>query len=264
MPADSLQFDQETSRQLLVGYSSPDVAATRIEVLKGLALRAGEHVLDIGSGPGLLLAEMARSVGENGRACGVDASANMNALARDTCGAFPWVELEEADVTSMPFEDASFDAAASTQVYEYVPDVDAALRELSRVLKPGGRAFILDTVFDSITWHTRDPARTKRMLQVFNAHATHQELPFTLSRRLAEAGFMVTHKGILPLFNTELHPNTFAMFYLNVMGSYVSGRDGISEEDVQAFKDEQQALSDAGEFFLSLNRYVFLAVKPPA
>ena len=65
----------------------------------------------------------------------------------------------KADATRLPFEAGHFDAAVSTQVYEYVPDVDRALADLYRVLRPGGRALILDTDWDSLVWHSSDQAR---------------------------------------------------------------------------------------------------------
>ena len=55
------------------------------------------------------------------------------------------VDWVGCDAMALPCEDGSFDAAVSTQVYEYVPDMKSALAELHRVLVPGGRVFILDT-----------------------------------------------------------------------------------------------------------------------
>jgi 2-polyprenyl-3-methyl-5-hydroxy-6-metoxy-1,4-benzoquinol methylase len=65
-----LQFDEENSRKVESLYLTPDVVAQRHQVLKALALREGERVLDIGSGPGLLANEMAALVGRGGRVCG--------------------------------------------------------------------------------------------------------------------------------------------------------------------------------------------------
>jgi arsenite methyltransferase len=62
----------------------------------------------------------------------------------------PAPQYAEGDALAMPFPDASFDAAASTQVYEYVEDMAAALAEARRVLRPGGRLLVLDTDWDSI------------------------------------------------------------------------------------------------------------------
>jgi hypothetical protein len=65
--SNGLQFDEETSRKVESLY-----VAQRGQVLEALALRKGERVLDIGSGPGLLAYDMAASVGRDGRVCGID------------------------------------------------------------------------------------------------------------------------------------------------------------------------------------------------
>ena len=65
--SNGLQFDEEISRKVESLYMTPDVVAQRRQVLKALALREGERILDIGSGPGLLAYDMAASVGRNGR-----------------------------------------------------------------------------------------------------------------------------------------------------------------------------------------------------
>ena len=60
----------------------------------------------------------------------------MLAMSQKRCADQPWAEFRAADAAHLPYPDQSFDAAVSTQVYEYVPDVPAALRELWRVLRP--------------------------------------------------------------------------------------------------------------------------------
>ena len=77
-----LEFDEETSRRVEAVFLTPDVVAQRCQVLKALELTAGERVLDIGSGPGLLAHEMAAAVGPEGRVCGVDISEPMLAIAK--------------------------------------------------------------------------------------------------------------------------------------------------------------------------------------
>jgi SAM-dependent methyltransferase len=148
-------FDQDASRKLEATYQTPDVIAQRAATLHALALQAGERVVDIGSGPGLLAAEMAAQVGPAGRVIGLDLSDSMLALSRQRCGDLATsksLSFLKADAARLPFADSLFDVAVSTQVYEYVPDVPAALAEVYRVLRPGGRVLILDTDWDSIVW----------------------------------------------------------------------------------------------------------------
>jgi arsenite methyltransferase len=143
-----LQFDENASRHIQRMYSTPDVVQQRAEVLALLAAQPGERVLDIGSGPGFLVASLADAVGDGGAVHGLDPSPPMNAVARDLIGSRPWARIDDGDAVELPYPDRAFDAAVSTQVYEYVADIPRALSELRRVLRPGGRALVLDTDWD--------------------------------------------------------------------------------------------------------------------
>jgi arsenite methyltransferase len=104
-------------------------------------------VLVVGSGPGFLVAEMAERVGPTGHVTGLDISDSMVALARRRCTQGPIrnrTGIVKADAAALAFPGGSFDVGVSTQVYEYVPNISAALTELHRVLRPGGRAPILE------------------------------------------------------------------------------------------------------------------------
>lgn len=256
-----LQFDEETSRKVEAAYQTPDVIAQRRQVLKALDLRAGEQVLDIGSGPGLLAYEMAVSVGQSGRVCGIDTSEDMLAMSRKRCADKPWTEFKKADAAELPYQNDSFDAAVSTQVYEYVPDIPAALTGLYRVMRPGSRVLIIDTDYGSLIIHTKDQVRMERVLSAWNEHFVHATLPRSLSRQLREAGFTIRQRAVIPMFNPEYQDNTFAKGALSIMASFAVGRKGVSQEEASAWFAEFADLGKQGEFFFSLNRYLFVADK---
>jgi arsenite methyltransferase len=260
--SDGLQFDEETTRKVEAVYQTPDVIAQRRQVLKALDLTAGEQVLDIGSGPGLLAYEMAVSVGQGGRVCGIDTSEEMLAMSRTRCADKPWTEFQKGDAAKLPYPDNSFDAAVSTQVYEYVADIPAALAELSRVMRAGGRVLIMDTDYGSLVIHTKDKVRMERVLSAWNEHFVHAALPRTLSLQLREAGFKIRQRDVVPMFNPEYQENTFAKGVLNIMASFAVGRKGVSQEEADAWLAEFAELGKQGEFFFSLNRYLFVADKP--
>ena len=258
-----LQFDEEISRKVESLYMTPDVVAQRHQVLKALALREGERVLDIGSGPGLLAHDIAASVGRNGCVCGIDISEDMLAMSRKRCTNQPHTEFQKADATNLPYPNDSFDAAASTQVYEYVRDIPVALAELYRVARPGGRAVVLDTDYGSLVIHTEDEARMKRVLSAWNEHFVHAGLPRTLSRQLRNAGFTIRQRDAIPMFNPEYRENTYGRGLLSIMATFAVGRKGVSREEADAWLAEFTELDKQGKFFFSLNRYLFVADKPP-
>ena len=256
-----LQFDEEVSRKVEALYLTPDVVAQRCQVLKALQLREGEQVLDVGSGPGLLAYDMAASVGRDGRVCGIDISEDMLTMSRKRSADQPWTEYRRADATNLPYPDASFDAAVSTQVYEYVSDLPRGFAELYRVVRSGGRVVVMDTDYGSLVIHTQDEARMKRVLSAWDEHFVHAGLPRTLSRHLRDAGFAIHHREVIPMFNPEYHDNTFAKRALGIMASFAVGRRGVSQEEATAWFDEFAELGKQGRFFFSLNRYLFVAEK---
>jgi len=255
------QFDEERSRKLEAVYVTPDVVAQRREVLRALKLAPGERVLDIGSGPGLLAYDMAIAAGAGGRVCGIDASKAMVAMAGKRCADQPWTEFRVAEATKLPYPDDSFDAAVSTQVYEFVRDVPAALAELHRVLRPAGRAVILDTDYGSLVIHTEDPSRMARVLKAWDDHFVHPYLPRVLSSELRKAGFILRQRTSIPMFNPEFEDNTYGKGMLETIASFVVGRRGILQEEADAWFAEFAKLGADGKFFFSLNRYLFVAEK---
>jgi len=257
----AMKFDEELSRKIESLYLTPDVVAQRVRVLQALELTAGEQVLDIGLGPGLLAYDMAMAVGEKGRVCGVDVSSSMLAMAGKRCASQPWTEFRKADATQIPYPDGNFDAAVSTQVYEYVSDIPAALAELHRILRPGGRVVILDTDYGSLIIHTEDAARMSRVLSAWDKHFMHGHLPRMLTRELREAGFVVRRRAAIPMFNPEFRDNTYGKGMLEMMASFAVGRNGISQSEADAWYAEFAMLDAEGKFFFSLNRYVFVATR---
>src|SRR3954470_11006026 len=117
-----------------------------------------------------------RRAGGGGRACGGGGRyrpQRKHARSRTRARAGAWsgaVDFVAGDASQLPFPDGSFDAAVSTQVYEYLEDVPRALREARRVLRRGGRLLVLDTDWDSVVWHSSDPARMARLLDVWSTH----------------------------------------------------------------------------------------------
>ena len=191
----------------------------------------------------------------------MDHSADWVGRAARRCAAQDWAAFEEADAAALPYPDGGFDAAASTQVYEYVEDVPSVLVELRRVLRPGGRALIIDTDFDSLVLHGEDRALTERILTAWDAHFVHRDLPRKLSALLREAGFVIRQRDALPMFNPEYHRNAFGSHVVRIMASFAVGREGITREEADAWIDGLEKLGAEGRFFFSLNRYLFLAEK---
>jgi arsenite methyltransferase len=252
-----LQYDDESSRRLEAAYLTPDVVAQRRIVRGRLELRPGERVLDVGVGPGFLAAEMAGEVGADGMVAGIDVSESMLALAKGRDAA---VDLRAGSAASIPYPDAGFDVAVSTQVLEYVADVPAALAELRRVVRPGGRILILDTDWDSIVWRSGDDARMAVVLAQWEGHLADPRLPRRLLGELRWAGFTPDTPLVLPLLNVGFDPvHMFSARLIDIVGDFVAERGLLPCAEVDAWRADLRSLGDG--YFFSLNRYVFRAVR---
>ncbi|HEX2086006.1 MAG TPA: methyltransferase domain-containing protein [Solirubrobacteraceae bacterium] len=256
---DRLEFDEATAAALEVVYATRDVLRRRRLVREALAVRPGERILDVGCGPGFYVAELLEAAGPDGAALGVDPSGAMLALAARRCEGLPNVELREGDATALPVEDASFDAALCVQVLEYVPDVAAALAELHRALRPGGRVVIWDVDWATVSMSAADRERHERVLRAWDRHLVHRSLPMTLAAQLREAGFEDVSAEGHAFTTTELVPDAYGGSLVAVVQTYLHGLEDFPDEEAAAWGDEQRALGDAGRFYFSCVQCCFAA-----
>jgi arsenite methyltransferase len=255
-------FDRETSQRMSAVYQTSDVVRRRQWVMDALQLQRGEHIIDIGTGPGFLAEEMSDVVGPTGRVQGIDVSEPMLQLAEVRCAGRAGVSFQRGEATQLPVPDATFDVAVSVQVFEYIAEVDAAIREALRVLKPGGRAVIVATDWDSMLWHSEDPERMRRVLLAHEEHCVFSNLPRTLGARMRRAGFAEVRPAVLPQFNPVLSPDTYSFHQILLISSFVPGRRGVSAAEVAAWAQELRQLGERGQYFFCVNQYLFHARKP--
>jgi SAM-dependent methyltransferase len=255
-------FDRDTSRRVEALYESPDAIRRRGWVLALAELRPGERVLDVGCGPGFLASEMGAAVGSAGRVDAIDNSPPMLELARARCAGQSWVTLHHADAERLDFADSEFDAVVAVQVHEYVPDVEAAIRELQRVLRPGGRALVVATDWDSIVWSSGDRGRMSRVLSAWEEHLAHPHLPCHLGSLLDKTGLALRRCEVFVQLNPVFDARTYSYGLLDLIHRFVPGRRGVTREEADSWAGELRGRGEAGEYFFSLNQYLFLATKP--
>jgi len=166
----------------------------RQKALQLLSVTPGEVVLEVGVGTGYSLKEIANSVGESGRAYGIDITPQMLELTKKRlkkAGLVNRVELHEGDARSMPYEDSKFDAVymASTLELFDTPDIPRVLNEVKRVLKPSGRLTVA-----SLTKEGREGSLCLRFYEWL-----HQRIPkyvtcrpIYVEKSVEDAGYQIT------------------------------------------------------------------------
>lgn len=256
----TLQFTEEQARKLEALYSTADVCAQREETLRLLGLSVGETVIDVGCGPGFLCENMADLVGPRGRVLGIDVSSDLVELARRR-NRREWLAYEPGDAMRLAAPDQSFGVAVCAQVLEYIPDADRGMREMHRVLKPGGRALIVDTEWDSVVWRSAKPERMAKVLSAWEAHCTDSRLPRTLAPRLRAAGFEFEDVSGFPIINTTLAEENYSGGLIGLIVDFIRKQGSMPPAELDAWHAEQHALSESGEYFFGTSRYMFRARK---
>jgi SAM-dependent methyltransferase len=129
---------------------APHPLITRPRLREILEPRAGERVLEVGPGTGYYTLEVAEWIKPDGEIAILDLQQEMldHTMRRAGERGLANITPTQSDATSMPYEDGSFDAVYLTTVLGEIPDQDAALREISRVLKPGGRLVVGELLGD--------------------------------------------------------------------------------------------------------------------
>jgi SAM-dependent methyltransferase len=241
-------------------YAAPEIVEQRARTRVALGARPGERGLDVGCGPGFLAAELARDVGAQGRIVALDRSADMLAAARERVGD-PRVGFVLTDAAALPFADASFDFVVAVQVYLYVPDVARALGEAARVLRPAGRLVVVDTDWDSCVWLTGDRARHRRIMEARMGDYAHAHLPPRLPGLIGGAGLRLSHAAAIPVLSVRYDPDSFSTGIIAPTRDSAITR-GVPREEVEAWEADLRARTGDGDYFFSVNRFLFVATRP--
>ena len=254
----TLDFDATAAAaEVDAAYSTPDVAATRIAVFRAANPKLGESVLDIGCGPGYLLRECALAVGGKGRVLGVDISEPMLAMTQQRCAGIVHVATEKADAGKIPSADGTFDLACALQIYAYVKELDEALAELCRALKPGGRAVILDTDFDGVVWQTTNRDRMQKILLPMKS--TSRGLTFHVSCLAGCEGLDSRSNGAKGAdADAQLSREHLRSRARPFIHRFVTQQAGIAVDEADAWMAEFDDLERAGSVLFAMNRFLFV------
>lgn len=242
-------------------YRAPEIVNQRLRTLTALALRPGEAVADIGCGNGLLTELLAQAVGPDGKVIALDHQAEMLEAAAETCAGRSQIEWQQGSATDLLIADASLDALACTQVLLYVADVEGALAEMRRVLKPGGRLAVLETDWRGTVFNATRDDLTRRILATWDAAVPSPNLPPRLGALLKDQGFAAIKVEAIPILNTAFAADNFSSNFMVDLADMARDKGTISADEATEYRADIEALAAKGAYFFCANRFLFTAVK---
>ena len=233
-------------------------------VTDAAAIESGDKILDVACGTGVLAREALRRTGPDGQVVGLDLNEGMLAVAART---EPAIEWRRGDAGSLPFADSGFDAVVSQFALMYFADREAALREMWRVLAPGGRLAVA-------AWAAIEHARGYQILVDIAVRQSGPEAadvlaaPFVLGDR-AELAELFVDSGIVEA-DIALHhgsvrfPSVTEFIRVEVKGSPLA--DKLSDDEMRILAAESEnALAEfvvpSGELVMPIDAHIVTAHK---
>ena len=256
----NLEFSDEAARNQEAISNTEAFDRQRRITLDALRLGGGERILDVGVGTGHMAFDMAKARNGDNEIVGIDISDDMLNTCRERCADLPNVSFQMADLYGLPFSEESFDVVLSVQVFEYLEDVQKALLELHRVLKPGGRLILRDTDWGTLIWESGNPERMRHMLGIWDQHLADPFLPRTLAARIDSAGFVDCSASAFVTVETD-YDSTQTNYYIARFVAPYAVSQGADERDVDDWLADLEAQAKTGRYFYSLNSYIFSATK---
>jgi len=256
----NLEFSDEAARNQEAISNTEAFNEQRRITLDALGLVGGERILDVGVGTGHMAFDMAKATIGHNEIVGIDISDDMLDTCRERCIDLPNVSFEMADLYDLPFNEESFDVVLSVQVFEYLENVQKALLELNRVLKPGGRLILRDADWGTLIWESGNPDRMRHMLDIWDQHLADPFSPRTLAAQIDDAGFTNCSVSAFVTVETDYDVNQTNYYIARFVAPYAIS-EGADERDVTDWLADLSAQAKAGQYFYSLNSYVFSATK---
>jgi ubiquinone/menaquinone biosynthesis C-methylase UbiE len=264
--SDFTDVDRAARPDSLVSYLDMTRALAGVHAYKGQAmalldLHVGDRVLDAGCGTGEDVRTLAATVGPSGRAIGVDRSAKMIAAARQrTMQTQSTVEFRVADARGLPFPDEAFDACRADRVLQHIENPLAALAEIVRVLRRGGRIVVSEPDWDALLIDAPDRQATRRIVDLRAERLVNpylgRRLPALLHRLGLEGIVIVPVTSVIERFEIADE-----LLGLGEMAREATDRGLISAARAADWLDYLQAAGRAETFFASLTIFVVKGCK---
>lgn len=205
----------------------------------------------------------------DGRVVGVDRLATATRPLRETIeqDGPGNVVVVAASAESLPFSDASFDAAVCVNVLEAVPNREQALREIHRVLKSGGRALVARDDYESqaYTCTDRELGRRATLAYARSTFASYATSDGRMGRHLwplfVRAGFAEPRLEVLPLVETEYREPFLGWQHAQLPARFTASVSDLADAELDACRSDLAARSARGSYLYCLNLFACLGRK---
>ncbi|OBA85687.1 hypothetical protein A5662_04085 [Mycobacteriaceae bacterium 1482268.1] len=241
--------------------SMPFFTACKRQSYDLLAAKPGGNILEVGCGLGDDAAAIAQRVAPGGSVVAVDGSQAMVDAARERHGDRAGLSFCLADATKLPYEDGVFDGCRIDRVLQHIPNPAAAIREMTRVLRPGGVLVAFDNDWETLTVDSADRALTRTILNAWCDRFPSGWVGRRMRGLFLEAG----------LVDVETHPKTLVITDLDVadrLYSFFATADRLANtgtigpDDAERWRSELRKADAAGRFFTSYTGFLVSGTCP--
>ncbi len=225
------------------------------------AVGDGNRVLDLGCGRGNTVPCLLAGVGTAGRVAAADRDLrSLAALAAAHAAAVASGRLSIVDLdvrNPLPFASATFDSIVCQNVIECITERGSLLREIYRILKPGGTALVGHHDFDGVLIANDDQKLTRRLVHGYADHAqawqdaSEGQMGRLLPGLFASTPFEDVETGTLLFVDLALSDESYGRIHLDGIVA-LSKQFGISADDAKSWLAAQEVRSDAGTFYYAL------------
>jgi ubiquinone/menaquinone biosynthesis C-methylase UbiE len=260
---DQVADPQEFIQALAARSNWDTIVASRRRLAEALHVEDGHRLLEVGCGTGDLVRDLARLVGQTGVVIGIDKSQILIDECRKTSlGLNLAAEYRLGDVSALEFSDGSFDGCCASFLLMHLSDPRAALAEMVRVTRSGGRIALREPDQDTWTIDASDRALTRALLTFRTDGYRDGWMGRQLFGLCHEAG--LTEVTVLPVTDvwTDWPDSTLAIGGLRASVERAEAAGVASSEQIAAWWQDLEERRQAGRFFLSMTHFTVAARKP--
>jgi ubiquinone/menaquinone biosynthesis C-methylase UbiE len=221
---------------------------------------AGEHILEVGCGSGVLCRQISSLVVPGGKITGVDISPEFLRIAQDyvfSANLSASIQWNASQAEVLPFKDASFDAVFAARLLLHVPDPQAVLNELVRVVCPGGRVVVMDWDFDTVAIDHSDRELTRRLIHWRCDHHGGDNWSGRQLWGLMAATELVNVKAV-PVVSVARHENDSLTLSLFKAAQVACDGGAIAPNEYDDWVNELKSSLAAGCYFASIVYFIVI------